>query len=105
MEDHVLWYIGQDETGTMDTEHIQLTFGFKNPRALTGVQKVLNNPNIQTAEDPEKCIKYCTDKTKREGELYSYVDINNFSKNVNTNIIGDTLLKDNYEEAMKYIED
>lgn len=104
-KDHVAWYIGQDETGRLGMEHIQITFGFKNARSLSGVQRALENANIQIADDPEKCIKYCTDEAKREGQLYSWGDIPNFSKRVNKSLIDEALTLPSYEEAMKHIED
>lgn len=106
LKEKVDWFIGQDELGAGGMEHIQLMFGFKNPRSLANTIQNLQDENIQITEDSKTMLKYCTNEEKRHGELYSFGDIPNFRKNsVQSSTIDEALKLNSYEEAMKFIED
>lgn len=108
-EDKVTWYCGQDEIGDNGMEHIQLAFGFDNPRSLNLLQETLpNGANIQIAKDPAAVIKYVTDENKRNGKLYMYGDVPNFGKTSNSTtntLFQQALEQGSFKAAMKYIEE
>ena len=107
--DKVDWYAGQDELGREGMNHIQLTFGFTNPRALNALQQSLpNGENIQIARDTLSAIKYSTDETKRVANVYLYGDVPNFNHKQNTwtnELYATALAKGSFAEAMKYVEE
>lgn len=103
-ESHVKYYIGQEEVGAHGMPHLQIMFGFNNPRTLSGVINLLKFPNIEEVVDPEAMLKYCTNEEKRDGDLLCYGTIPSFNKKVSKNIIDDALATGNYEDAMQLVE-
>ncbi|KAK9871894.1 hypothetical protein WA026_015143 [Henosepilachna vigintioctopunctata] len=101
---HVSWYIGQEEEGERRRKHIQLMFGFNNPRTLAATQKLLQDANIQRVYDTMATLKYCTDENKRSGELYTFGEVPQFQQKKNPNLIQEALEMETYEEAMEHVE-
>ena len=105
------WFAGQREIGREGMEHIQLVFGFNNPRSLNNLQEKLpDGQNIQIARDTAAAIKYSTDPAKRaskEGDLYMYGDVPNFERTGNrqlNQLFQQALEQGSFKAAMKFIE-
>lgn len=110
------WYIGQHEVGEHGIEHIQLCFGWRNPKhkTLRWCQKNLPcGGNIQITEKPASMVKYCTDESKREantslevyGEVPKFRDGNEQTDRSFDLLMEGAMATGNYHDAMKYIEE
>lgn len=100
------WYAGQLELGREGMEHIQLSFGYANPRSLNALQaKLPDGANIQIARDPAASIKYCTDEKKRiENHLFTFGEVPAFNKNQNlSETLNEAVKFDTFNEAMEHI--
>lgn len=103
------WLIAQDETDQQGVDHIQVAFGFNNPKTLNKLQKTLpQGERIQVTRDTKAMIAYCSDENKRNGKLYTSGDIPNFIRKRNEevkNMLTEAKEMLSYEEAMKHIEE
>lgn len=107
MENKLDWYIGQDEVGNHGMQHIQLMFGYKNPRSLNAIKKLFGSADIEAVNDAERMMKYVTDESKRDpnGDIYVYGEVPSFNKKVNKEMIQEALLLGDFDQAMRFIED
>lgn len=98
--------------GDNGMKHIQLTFGFNNPRSLNNIQeKFPDGQNIQVTKDPLASIKYCTKPEKRfphDGDLFMMGDVPTFDRTANkqlNNLFAEALALGSFKAAMRYIEE
>lgn len=106
-EEHVDWYVGQEEVGSNGFEHIQLMFGYNNARKLSTVQiKLPDGNNVEVVKNAIAAYKYCTDEYKRNGNMVQYGEVPEFSKtktDVNA-LVGRAKETGNTLEALQLIE-
>lgn len=102
------WFVGQEETSTHGMKHIQCIFGFKSPRTLAAIKNKLPcSENIQITDTPQSMLKYCTDESKRSGNLYQSGDVPDFSNKKKSqqqnDLIQAAINTGSFEAAMQHI--
>lgn len=107
LEKHVDWLIGQREQGARGMVHLQLMFGFKNPRSLSGVMRSLGLSSVQIVNDPDATLKYCTDITKRipGSQIITFGKIPNFNRKINNDFLKELNEYKNTTDIMQAIEE
>lgn len=102
----IKWYRGQLEQTDNGQLHLQMVWGYANPRSLAMVQKYMG-PTIQITKDSDAMVQYCTDERKRVNDMeFSHGSFQLQAKSDNLDaLIQKATEAGDYESAIKTIEE
>ena len=107
--DYLLEYIGdngycfQEEIGESGTEHLQGVILFENARKFEILKKKFPKVHWEVARSKRHCVMYCSKLDTRNGDVYTNLDLEQYSKKKEKRVIKDPLEGLEYYNWQKFI--